>query len=90
MLAVRDLVQNQRILKIISVILKEGDKMCQRCYEALSNVLDDSFDLEAMDIAFEDEMEKIDSSCLVETILAKQSAKEEPNAVFHFCLLSET
>ncbi|CAF0982365.1 unnamed protein product [Rotaria magnacalcarata] len=76
MLAVRDLVQNQRILKIISVILKEGDKMCQRCYEALSNVLDDSLDLQAMNIAFEDEMEKIDSSCREETILAKQSAKE--------------
>ncbi|CAF1347819.1 unnamed protein product [Rotaria magnacalcarata] len=72
-----------------SVILKEGDKMCQRCYEALSYVLDDSFDLEAMDIAFEDEMEKIDLPCDEESILAKQSAPEELNAVFHFCLLAE-
>ena len=64
------------------VILKEGDKICQRCYEALPNVLDDSFDLEAMDIASEDEMEKIDSPCREESILAKQAAKEELNAVF--------
>ncbi|CAM4961315.1 unnamed protein product [Rotaria socialis] len=65
-----------------SVILKEGGKVCQRCYESLSNVLDDSFDLEAMDIAFEDEMEKIDSPYREESIFAKQSAKEELNAVF--------
>ena len=64
------------------VILKEGDKMCQRCYEALPNVLDDSFDLGATDIPFEDEMEKIDSPCREESILAKQAAKEELNAVF--------
>ncbi|CAF3305172.1 unnamed protein product [Rotaria socialis] len=63
-----------------SVILKEGGKVCQRCYESLSNVLDDSFDLEAMDIAFEDEMEKIDSPYREESIFAKQSAKEELNA----------
>ncbi|CAF3586558.1 unnamed protein product, partial [Rotaria socialis] len=50
---------------------------------------DDSFDLAAMDIAFEDEMEKIDSECREESILAKQSAEEELTAVFHFCLLSE-
>ena len=54
-----------------SVILKEGDKVCLRCDEALPNVLDDSFDLEAMDVQFEDEMEKIDSPCLEESILAK-------------------
>ena len=65
-----------------SVILKEGDKVCQRCYEALSNVLDDSFDLEAMDIAFEDEIEKIDSPFREESILAKNSAKQVLNAVF--------
>ncbi|CAF1124223.1 unnamed protein product [Rotaria magnacalcarata] len=65
-----------------SVILKEGDKVCQRCYEALSNVSDDSFDLEAMDIAFENEMQKIDSPYREESIFAKQSAKEELNAVF--------
>ena len=56
--------------------------MCLRCYEALPNVLDDSFDLEAMDVQFEDEMEKIDSSCLEENILAKQAAKDELDAVF--------
>ncbi|CAF5219697.1 unnamed protein product, partial [Rotaria magnacalcarata] len=42
-----------------------------------------------MDIAFEDEMEKIDLPCDEESILAKQSAPEELNAVFHFCLLAE-
>ena len=65
-----------------SVILEEGDKVCLRCYEALPNVLDNSFDLEAMDVQFEDEMEKIDSPCLEENILAKQAAKDELNAVF--------
>lgn len=62
--------------------MKESDRMCQRCYNALSNTLNDSFDLKAMDIAFEDEMEKIDSPCCEESIVAKQSAKEELNAVF--------
>ncbi|CAF5068514.1 unnamed protein product, partial [Rotaria magnacalcarata] len=65
-----------------SVILKEGDRVCLRCYEALPNLLDDSFDLEAMDVQFEDEMEKIDSPCLEESILAKEAAKEKLNAVF--------
>ncbi|CAF4503917.1 unnamed protein product [Rotaria socialis] len=49
---------------------------------ALSNVLDDSFDLEAVDIAFENETENIDSPCCEESILSKKSAKEELNAVF--------
>ncbi|CAF4697844.1 unnamed protein product, partial [Rotaria socialis] len=79
MLIVRDLVQSQRILKV-----KECDKLCQRCYEALSNVLDGSFDFDTMDIACEDEMEKVDSPCREESILAKQSIKEELNAAFHF------
>lgn len=65
-----------------SVIFEEGDKVCLRCYEALSNGLDDSFDLEALDIAFEDEMDKINSPSREEIIFAKQSAKEELNAVF--------
>ena len=65
-----------------SSVILEGDKVCLRCYEALPNVLDDSFDLEAMDVQFEDKMEKIDSPCLEENILAKQAAKDELNAVF--------
>ena len=65
-----------------SVISKEGDKVCKRCYEALPNALDDSFDLEAMDVQFEDKIEKIDSPCLEESILAKQAAKDELSAVF--------
>ena len=73
-----------------SVILEEGDKVCLRCYKALPNVLDDSFDLEAMDVQFEDEMEKIDSPCLEENILAKQAAKDELNAVFQLLSIERT
>ena len=38
----------------MSMHMKEGDRLCQKCYASLSNVLDDSFDLERMDIEFEE------------------------------------
>ena len=76
----------------VSMRLKEGDKIYQRCYASLSNVLDDSFDLERMDIEFEEQLtadqvssttENISTPSLEEHVLVKQSAKEELNAVFH-------
>jgi len=76
---------------LASMTLKEGDKICQRCYESLPNILDDSLDLERMDIEFEDQLavdqtsndvENISSPSGEEHTHAKQSAKEELNAVF--------
>ncbi|CAF4148901.1 unnamed protein product, partial [Rotaria magnacalcarata] len=78
-LVVHGLVQNQRILKPVGSLTQHKPKPC---YEALPNVSDDSFDLEAMDVQFEDEMEKVDSPCLEESIIEKEVAKDKLNAVF--------
>ena len=75
----------------MSLHMKEGDKLCQKCYASLSNVLDDSFDLERMDIEFEEQLnvdqfsnaaENISTPSIEEHLHVKQSAKEELNAVF--------
>ena len=75
----------------ISMRMKEGDKLCKKCYASLSNVLDDSFDLERMDIEFEEQLnvdqfsnvaENISTPSIDEHLHVKQSAKEELNAVF--------
>ena len=67
------------------------DKLCQTYYASLSNVLDNSFDLERMDIEFEEQLnvdqfsnaaENISTPSIEEHLHVKQSAKEELNAVF--------
>ena len=74
-----------------SLILKAGDKVCQSCYNSLSDLSNDSFDSEAMDIEFTDQMtadsmssdsENIDFPPFEEQLHREQSAKEELNAVF--------
>ncbi|CAF4897575.1 unnamed protein product [Rotaria socialis] len=75
----------------MSTHLKVGEKLCQKCFASLSNVLDDSFDLERMDIKFEEQLnddqfsnaaENISTPSIEEHLHVKQSAKEELNAVF--------
>ncbi|CAF4676220.1 unnamed protein product, partial [Rotaria sp. Silwood2] len=75
----------------MSVIFKAGDKVCQRYYNFLPDISNDSFDLEEMDIEFADQMatdyvrsnsENIDLPSFEEKLHTKQSAKEELNAVF--------
>ena len=74
-----------------SLILKTGDKLCQSCYNSLSDLSNDSFDLEAMDIGFTDQIgadsmnsdpENIDFQPFEEQSYREQMAKEELNAIF--------
>ena len=74
-----------------SLILKAGDKVGQSCYNSLSDLSNDSFDLKVMNIGFTEQTdadsmssdsENVDSPSFEEQLHREQLAKEKLNAVF--------
>jgi hypothetical protein len=75
-----------------SKILAAGDKVCQRCYNFLPTVSDESFDSQEVDVDNEDQVitdhssddsnESFGPSPSEARLYNRQEAKEELNAVF--------